>query len=260
MLRMTLADVTGSSYPMLGPSFNDDTHALNWTGLIVSLLAILLMILLAPLLSDRRKKIDALLDRIHEYMRHSSWDRVTSIPSAATGNYWSTPWLIRVSSHGHLCAYSCSMNSATIFLGVTGEGGGRLYERGNLMLATADLRSPMECLLTSVEVQAMPATEHQILIFDQGGNMPLKVVVHFKYTEPRPRLKIEITLRIIELIFSEASELLTKDAVITLGPSGLLYQGVNLHHAKDVELALEPIVRVAPKLLVNCQAIWQLNS
>ncbi len=209
---------------------------------------------------DRQVK-QRMYDRLAVYLEKRGWETGLGVPDGAIAARLMTRFGVDAPLSGHTCTHVRRANGAALYLAV-GKWGSedRSGDPDTVVVATADLRSPVECLVavdSMTQETSQPGLEMTIL--RSRGNKGPDLYVYFEGGHSGEDPRVVKTVRIAGLIFDGAESALAPASVAVLGPHGMVIRGPALKEGKKVEAVVVPLVSGAEHLLDRCEAVWAEN-
>jgi hypothetical protein len=224
------------------------------------LYAVLMAATLAWLFWRIYQSRERLYVQLAAYVAKRGWKPGLAIPDSATAVLIATRFRVDASWSDYTFIHTYCANAATLYLGVASSGEDRTSRAGTVIVATADLRAPLECLIAT-DAQAPEAfvSGLHIMRVRPGAGKGPDLYAHFHDAPSVQDLRFVRTIRIIGLVFGGAESVFGAASVAVLGPSGMVVRGPQLSVNRKGVMSVEPLVQGAEHLLDRCEAVWTEN-
>jgi hypothetical protein len=161
---------------------------------------------------------------------------------------------------GFTCAHSFTTPSVELFFGMSRWSEGTGCRKGTLIVATADLRAPIECLIAS-NYDLSQLSFEPYLIPCRFADAPLSLIMlHFRPEAKRQRTRVDATIRIVDLIFSHSAGLFQSGRYAVIGPHGLTINGGIVAESDQALKTAGPLLEGVRRIGENCRLVWNENQ
>jgi hypothetical protein len=199
-------------------------------------------------------------DRLAEYLEKRGWETGLGVPENASAALLATRFNVYAPMFDYTCTHVRRANGAMLYLAVGKSGDGRTADADTVIVATGDLRAPVECLVAIDSLTREGAQSGlQMTILRSRANKGPDLYVYFEGGRSGDDPRVVKAVRIAGLIFDGAESALAPASVAVLGPHGMVIRGPVLDVEKKVEPIVEPLVRGAEHLLDRCERVWAEN-
>src|SRR6185312_16019407 len=145
---------------------------------------------------------EQLYKQFDQYLNEHGWQQSLSLPDTAIAPLLATNFSVDAPLSGYTCAHVLRANSAALYLGVGKWADGRTGAADTVVVATAELRAPVECLVATdsqTPEASLPGLNLMCVRSRRDKGNDLYVYLHGKQsTEDR---RVAKTIQIIRLIF-----------------------------------------------------------
>lgn len=201
------------------------------------------------------------LEQLSHFLVDRGWQPTLALPDDAAAALVTTEFPIQASYGDYTCTHKYSVQQAMLHLGVARWAEGRTSRRDTVIVATAELRAPIECLVTAnLKPKELSLGSYWMVRLPRASITAPDLYVHFHKQHTSGDQRVVKTLRIVESLFAGAADLFPPASVALLAPNGLVVRGPQLNTDRYGLLTVERMVGGAEHLLDRHKYIWAENS